>query len=243
MGWVNLDEWTEQGHHPDDHRSAKEFVERDSFFKKIAAQKRQLALQDAKITELSKFQQVLFDHAKEEALRELKAQHRIAVENGDLQAADVLVDRIQQTSKAQPPRSQVPPSQPAVQEAVESWKAENKWYDTNRAMRAFADVEGAKYINAYRQNNKGAIPAPEEVLEHVTKEVKNEFKDQFAPRPPKAPPSPEGSGNAPSRAPKSKFSEADLNPDERRVMESLVRRGQMTKEQYIKSLAELNSRS
>jgi hypothetical protein len=192
---------------------------------------------------LGKFQQTLFEHAKEEALRELKAQHRQAVENGDLQAADVIVDRIQQTSKAQPPRSNLPTTQPAVQEAVDSWKSENPWYESNRAMRAFADVEGAKFITAYRQNNQGAIPAPEEVLQHVTKEVKGEFKDHFAPKTPKGPPSPEGGGNTPSRTPKGKFSEADLNPDERRVMESLVRRGQMTKEQYIKSLAELNSRS
>jgi hypothetical protein len=106
-------------------------------------------------------------------------------------------------------------------------------------MKAFADVEGANFIRTFRSENNGALPDASDVLAHVTNEVKKEFKDQNGTRIPKGPPSPEGAPTG-GTSKSGRFGESDLSEDERKVMNSLVKRGEMTKADYIKSIAQLN---
>ena len=220
QGWKPKDEYEGD---PDKWRPAKEFTERGELFGKIDHMGKELK-------ETRKALKMLQDHhskVKEteynNALRELKALQKKHLEEGNsdgyLETTELLTD-LKTEQKAREVVTENTPAQP--DQRFITWTQENKWYGSNPEMREFADTVGMGFAN----RNPGIDP--EDVLKYVTKEVKARFKDSFV-NPNRSKPSSVEGASAPA-ANKSSF---ELTDDERRTMNTFVRAGVMTKDEYI----------
>ena len=220
QGWKPKEEFEGD---PDKWRPAREFVERGELFGKIDSMGKELK-------ETRKALKMLQDHhAKvketeyQKALTELKALQKKYLEEGNsdsyLETTELLTD-LKAEQKAREVTAQMAPQQPDPR--FITWANENKWYNSDQEMRQFADAIGV----GYAQSNPGLDPV--EVLNYVTAQVKSRFKDKFVNPNRSKPNSVEGATT--TAANKSSF---ELTEDERKVMNTFVRQGLMSKEEYI----------
>lgn len=220
QGWKPKEEYEGD---PSKWRPAKEFVERGELFGKIDSLGKELK-------ETRKALKMLQDHhskVKEtefnRAVNELKGLQKKHLEEGNsdeyIKTTELLTD-LKAEQKAREVMSQQ--AQPAIDPRFTAWQERNAWYGKDTEMRQFADTLGLGYAQA----NPGLDP--DEVLEYVTNQVKKTFKDRFENPNRTKPSAVEGSSNA-----QPKKDDVQLTDDERRVMNTFVRQGIMTKEEYI----------
>lgn len=228
LGWRPKEEF---GGDEDNFVDAKEFVQRQPLFEKIEHQSRELKnvkkTLDALKGHYTKVQEVEYQRAlsalqasKAEAISEADGQRTIQIEN-QIKKAEREFQQIREDAK------DPAPSDPS--EFV-SWKAQNTWYEKDESMRIFADAIGSRLA--------GEGMTPPEVLAAVAKKVKAEFPHKFV-NPNKANAPDVGvSGNGGRSGGTDKFELTEL---ERSVMNTLVRSGTMTKEQYVADLKKLRN--
>lgn len=77
--------------------------------------------------------------------------------------------------------------------------------------------------------------SPEKVFEHVTNEVKARFADKFTNTRRQQPNPVEGAVRGRAAGSKQRYNERDLPDEHRDIMNTLVKGGTMTKEEYLKS--------
>ena len=204
-------------------RPAKEFVERGELFGKIDHMGKELKETRKALKMLQEHHSKVKETEYNNALRELKTLQKKHLEEGNsdayLEATELLTDlKAEQKAREVVGENTTPQPDPRFI----SWTQENKWYGTNKEMRDFADTVGMGFAN----RNPGIDP--EDVLTYVSKEVKARFKDAFV-NPNRSKPSSVEGASAPS-ASKGSF---ELTDDERRTMNTFVRAGVMTKDEYI----------
>lgn len=225
QGWVPKDEWQGEGKW----RDAEAFLDRGELFQKIDAQRRE-------VRELRKTQEAFNSHLKtvrdaeyKRALQTLRAEKKEALVDGDADAViaadEKLIALNAEITRAAQTEKQVPQSTEAPAEFV-AWQARNSWYnETNRAMKAFADVEGLKLANSGMN--------PSEVLKEIEAQVRREFPEKFTNPNRSKPGAVEGGTAKPAGG---KGESYPLSDDERHVMNRLVKSGTLTKEDYIRDL-------
>lgn len=224
QGWVPKDEWDGD---PDQWRPAKEFVDRGELFKKIDDQNRTIKEFQKTLTEFAKHHSNVKETEYKRALADLKAQKKEALVEGD---ADALVDideRIELVKEAQ--RNERPTAVPVVQEVnpmFAAWEQRNGWYNTQPAMRAYADRIGNEL------GSRGVSPT--DLLAHVEREVKKEFAHKFNNPNRDKPGAVEGSTNKGGGKSKDTFV---LDETERRAAERFIKLiPGMTMEKYVADL-------
>lgn len=225
QGWVPKDEWEGD---PEQWRPAKEFLDRGELFKKIDEQNRTIKEFKRTMDEFSQHHKKVRETEYKRALEDLKTQKKEALREGDADAVVDIDDKIALVREAQTePIPQVRQSEPDPQNNVifAAWKNRNGWYESNKAMRAYADRIG---------NDLGAQGgiSPSDLLAKVESEVKKEFADRFKNPARDKPGNVEGSTN---RGGKSKDS-FTLTEEQRRVMNRFVKAGALTEEAYIAEL-------
>jgi tetratricopeptide (TPR) repeat protein len=223
QGWRPKDEW--QGDESK-WRDAKEFVERGELYSKIDTMGRDLKDTKKALKMLQEHHSKLKEVEYNKALTELKAAQKKNLEAGDadayLETTELLTD-LKAEQKAREVYQEQMPEQ--VDPRFTAWVDKNPWYAKEPAMKKHADLIGEVYA---RQNPD---LDPVEVLQYVTREIKEKFKDKFV-NPNRAKQTVEGgSGSAPTS--KTKF---ELTADEVKVMNTFIRTGAMTKEQYIEEV-------
>ena len=225
-GWVPLDEW--QGD-PEDWTDAKEFVKRGELFHKISNQSGEIKELKRAITGLMEHHQKVKETEFTRALDYLKQQKKSALEEGDADkllavddAIDTLKEEQQQAKVEAKAEKQEGPSPRFVQ-----WVQGNSWYLNDPELRAFADDLG---VGIY-QRAKGQIDEIE-LYELVKKRVMKAHPEKFKGQGTKTP-NVEG-GNTQTRT--NKVDNFQLSDDEKRVMNTFVRQGIMTKEEYVAEL-------
>ena len=220
QGWKPKEEYEGD---PEKWRPAKEFVERGELFGKIDHMGKELKETRKALKMLQEHHSKVKETEYNNALRELKALQKKHLEEGNsdgyLETTELLTD-LKAEQKAR--EVVVQNTQPQPDPRFISWTQQNKWYTSNQEMRDYADTVGAGYAS----RNPGIDP--ETVLDFVTKEVKARFKDAFV-NPNRSKPSSVEGASAPA-ANKSSF---ELTDDERRTMNTFVRAGVMSKEEYI----------
>ena len=221
QGWRPKEEWDGD---PEKWRPAKEFVERGELFGKIDSMGKELK-------ETRKALKMLQDHhtkVKEteynRAVVELKALQKKHLEEGNsdgyLETSELLTD-LKAEQKAREVAAEMTPQQPHPD--FVSWVNSNKWYTADVEMHDYADAVGQRYAS----NNPGIDPNA--VLNFVSKQVRNRFKEKFQ-NPNRGKPSPvEGSND--TRQPKQ--DSFKMSDEERKVMNTFVRTGVMTADDYI----------
>jgi hypothetical protein len=225
QGWVPKEEWTGEGKW----RDAESFLDRGELFQKIDSQRR-------KLRDLEENQKAFQSHLK--TVRE--AEYKRAVAAILKEKKDALIEGDPDAVIAADEKRRALDAEIAAQERAAAqvhasnephpdfvaWHARNPWYsETNRAMKAFADVEGI------RLQQSGLSPA--EVLREIEAQVRKEFPEKFTNPNRARPGAVEAGSNKGTASSKESY---QLSDDERMVMNRLVKSGTLTKEQYIADL-------
>jgi len=227
MGWRPKEEF--HGNE-DDFVDAKEFVQRQPLFEKIETQSRQLKNVQKTLDALKEHHTKVREAEYKRALAALEAQKEAAINEANGTQAVAVERQIKQVEREfeQIQREHVAETPANDPQEFVSWKAKNAWYEQDEAMRVFADAYGTKLAK-----EKGMSPS--EVLTEVTKKVRAEFGHKTYFRNPNKDSAPDVETSRGGNSSKSS-DRYELTEQERSIMNTLVRSGTLTKEQYIEQL-------
>lgn len=230
QGWKPKEEYEGD---PDKWRPAKEFVERGELFGKIDIMGRELKETKKALKLLQEHNTKIKETEYKRAVDELKALQKKHLEEGNsdgyLETTELLTD-IKAEQKAREVTAQNTPKQPDIR--FTEWVDQNKWYSSDAEMRDYADVVGM----GYAQKNPGLDP--EDVLKFVTAQVKTRYRDKFQNPNRNKPSTVEGTNTTSSP----KTNSFELTDDERKVMNTFIRTGAMTKEEYIAQVKQMRGK-
>jgi len=230
QGWMPEDDWVAAGRDPDEWRNAREFVDRGKLLNELHNVKRQLRQNTEATDVLRAHHNKVYESAYQNAVRQLRAERRDALRDEDFEKADAIEERIEELKEQRQSEKQketVQRAQP-TNEAFVTWKARNQWYEKDQDLKEAADAFGIVYAS------KNPNATPDEVFKHVEKRVKDTFTAKFGGDRFTAP-SPVASVSQRNR-PANKSQSVTLTDDERKAMETLVKRGHMTEEEYMKDI-------
>ena len=221
QGWRPKEEFEGD---PEKWKPAKEFVERGELFGKIDTLGKELKETRKALKMLQEHHTKVKEVEYKRAVDELKALQKRHLEEGNsdgyLEASELLTD-LKAEQKAREAVSAVQPAQ--TDPRFSSWIDANPWYTKDPDMREYADVVGLGYANKHPGID------PEDVLKYVSVQVKSFFKDKFK-NPNRERPSAVEGNSTPTTSNKNSF---ELTDDERKVMNTFIRAGVMTKEEYV----------
>lgn len=224
MGWRPKEEFDGD---EVDFIDAKEFVRRKPLFDKIEHQSKEIknvrkAL-DALQQHYTKVQQTEYNRA----LAKLQEARAEAVSDADGETFTKLDNEIKRVEKeaAELKVAQVEEVSEVPAEFA-AWQNKNQWYTTVDYMRTFADREGIKLA-------KQGL-SPREVLVKVEQAVKAEFPNKF--KNPNKESAPDVSNGDTRGTNRSRSNDIEMSDMERKIMNTLVGSGQITKEKYISDL-------
>lgn len=230
QGWKPKEEYEGD---PDKWRPAREFVERGELFGKIDIMGRELKETKKALKLLQEHNTKIKETEYKRAVDELKALQKKHLEEGNsdgyLETTELLTD-IKAEQKAREVTAQNTPKQPDIR--FTEWVDQNKWYSSDAEMRDYADVVGM----GYAQKNPGLDP--EDVLKFVTAQVKVRYRDKFQNPNRNKPSTVEGTNTTSSP----KTNSFELTDDERKVMNTFIRTGAMTKEEYIAQVKQMRGK-
>lgn len=220
QGWKPLNEYNGD---KTKWRGSKEFVDRGELFSKIDSMGKELKETKKALAMLQEHHSKVRETEYNKAVLELKTLQKKHLEEGNsdgyLETTELLTD-LKAEQKAREVVKEVTPQQ--LDPRFTSWVEENKWYQKDAEMREFADSIGMGYAQTHPNQD------PEEVLKYVTGQVKKRFQDKFV-NPNRNKPGAVGTSDTNTES-RGSF---QLTEDERRVMNTFVRTGIMTKDEYI----------
>lgn len=232
-GWAPKDQWKGD---ESDWVSAKEFNRRGELFGKIKNLERdrdtnRQALQHMKDL-LAKAKETEYNRA----MRELKAEKKAAAEEGEttkMLEIDDQIEELQADHQDFQINAQQVPDTSYVNDRFIEWQQKNQWYTADPEMRAFADTYG----QTFAQQNPGTTP--DAIFNAVDKQIRKAYPEKFQNPKRSSPPKVEETTQAKSGGKKSKYSIKDLDDSQRSIMETMVRSGVMSQEEYIEELARI----
>jgi hypothetical protein len=228
-GWVSQEEWTGD---PDKWRPAREFVDRGELFSKIDSMGKELKEAKKTLKMMQEHHSKVKESEYNRAVADLKALQKQHLEEGNsdgyLETTELLTD-LRAEQKA---RAVIQETVPAANEPHPSfveWQNKNDWYSKDKEMHDYADAIGLGYAQQHPELE------PEEVLKYVSTQVRGRFRERFV-NPNRAKPSVvEGTNNTATP----KKTSIELTEEERKVMNTFVRAGVMTKEVYLDEIKKL----
>ena len=212
--------WNPEGIDGKRNLTAEEFLDRQPLYDDIRSLKKQTRkLQDG-IEAMKQMQEGIRTREREKTIRELQASKKLALENENYDAVIEIDDHIAQ--------ARVQENTPKSNLAFEQWVDKNDWYHQDQDMKEYADMIGAGY---FQQNPNRNVT---DVYEYVSKEVKARYPEKFGNSNRERHSPVEGARKGRSSTSSAKHSARDLPEEDRRIMETIVRSGAMTKEDYLK---------
>lgn len=234
QGWKPLSDWEGE---PDEHRSAREFLDRGELLSTIKNTKSQLREITQVVANLTEHNKRVYIAGYDKALKDLRLQRAQAMEDRNPQAVAQMDELIDKTKDHIAAARATPTAQPTAQETATfvQFKEDNGWYNASPKMKKWAHGEAIEYVQDHPAdaNNEAAVYA------HLAKEVKKEFPEYFQSRS-RLPASPDGDGTRSSGGPGAKggstaFAKlmATLPEDQQKVAKDFVKRGIMTQDAYV----------
>jgi len=230
-GWVPQEEWTGD---PDKWRPAREFVDRGELFSKIDSMGKELKEAKKTLKMMQEHHSKVKESEYNRAVADLKALQKQHLEEGNsdgyLETTELLTD-LRAEQKA---RAVIQETAPAANEPhphFVEWQQKNDWYSKDKEMHDYADAIGLGYAQQHPELE------PEEVLKYVATQVRGRFRERFV-NPNRTKPSAVEGANTTGSPRKGSI---ELTEEERKVMNTFVRAGVMTKEAYIDEIKKLRS--
>lgn len=234
MGWKPLEEFEGP---KTKWRSAKEFVDRTSFFKKIETQNKTINELKTALKELGSHQAKIAKLEREKAIRELKALKKEAFEAQDFDALQEVDDQLVALQSAPDPVVNIP--EPNTQDSNElfvEFKERNPWYDTDPELRELADTLAMGYAAQKVQANQQVVPS--ELFDFVEKQVKKQKGTKTRMADPVH--SNKQTVSNSNRSSAKKFTVNDLTPLQKSMAKRFVEAGAFKNQQeYVDSLVEM----
>lgn len=229
QGWVPEDEYQGNGKW----RTAQEFVDRGELFGKIESQNKELKSIRETLAQFKDHHSKVQEAAYKKAIADLKQKKEEALIEGDaklvIEVDEQLAD-VRDTQRAIKQQAQQPAPQEEHPEFV-AFKNKNGWYDSNRAMRGWADSRGLELAEQGK--------SPSEVLRIVANEVREEFKHKFENPNRSKPGAVETSA---TRGGKSPGTDYTPNATERMLAQKFVKQGLFkTESEYYADLKAMNN--
>ena len=205
-------------------RDAEDFMDRKSLFDKIDAQHRRSRELEKGVAAAMEHNKKIEQSAYERALRELKAERKAALEEGDAVKAEEVRDRIDEVKEKQKQVEKTAPINETAARDIEIFVQRNKWYTTDVDMKAWAEGYADSLYRSGVTNTAEAFPMIEEKVKQVfPHKFRNPNKDRA--------PNLEGGQR------KTSSDSFQLSQDEERAMNHMIRAGApITREEYIKQL-------
>jgi hypothetical protein len=232
QGWVPKEEFDGD---EDSFVDAKEFLKRGELFSKIDSQNRELKAVKKALSAFKEHYTKVEETAYKKALADLKKTQKEALVSGDTERFYEIEEQIEDIqTKAQDIREAKGALEIAehdtqpVHPQFQSWVNRNQWYESSPYMRKFADDYG---LNLAQQGL-----SPDVVLRRTEEAVKKEFPNKFVNPNKERAGNVEGSSNRSTPSRGAKGDDFQLDEQERNVMNTLVKGGHITKEQYIADL-------
>ena len=221
MGWKPKEEYEGD---PDRWVSAEIYVARAPLYEELERRGKETKRLRQDIEVLKQSYAKMEEAAYKRALTALKEQRKEAILNNEMDRVVEIDDQIEELKEVKPTQPQ--PNVADIQEKVNVWMTENKWYTEDQDLREYADGVGLSL-------GKKGLP-PEEVLEQVAQKVKKMFPEKFQKKPtaPKVEMTPSGGKPKPA-------DRVELTEDEKKSMRTFVRQGLMTEEQYIEQIKQM----
>jgi len=230
MGWRPKEEFDGS---EDDFIDAKEFVRRKPLFDKIEHQSKELKNFRKTLEAFKQHYTAVEKAAVSKAYEQLKAARQEAISNADgdrFEQIDAEIKQVEKQAQAIQ-KMEVEPlvaDEPQVHPEFAAWVNKNGWYNSVSYMRKYADEVGLQLAQQ-------GVPR-DEVLKKVADAVKKEFPTKFV-NPNKAgAPSVESGSPAPRAA---RSDRVELTDQERKIMNTLVASGEITKEKYLADLKKI----
>jgi len=225
-GWKPLEEFDGD---PNEWVDAKEFVKRAPLFDRLKTQGKKLKEQEKALHDMASHIDKVSQAAYNRAIADLKKEKAEAVSVADVETVE-RVDREIERVRAE----MVPPKQQGgIHPAITEWvsKPENKWFNESPEMATFAI--------SYQESLFKREPAMdmEDSLKEVSKAIKKAFPEKFT-NPARQTASPVETGVSAVPAGKRVYSFKDLNEEQRSVANRFERMGLMSKDDYVKQLAD-----
>jgi len=226
MGWRPKEEFEGE---EEDFIDAKEFVNRKPLFDRIEHQSKQIKNVTRALEALKTHYTTVEVASYNRALTALKQERKQAMTDGDgdkFEEIDAQIKTVETQAAELQASAKIPVvenNEPAPE--FQSWLNKNPWYNNTKYMKEFADEVGNRHAA------EGMSPTA--VLVAVEKAVRKEFPHKFTnPNKETAP----VVGNNKGRPVASANDTMVLSEQERRIMDTLVRQGVLTKEKYIADL-------
>ena len=220
--------WKKEGAEGKRTLSAEEFMDRQPLYDELRSTKKQIKKLQEGVDALKSHQSTIRKDERVKVIRELQQAKKQAMEDENYDAVIQIDDKIAEHRA----EAQADVLEPATNQAFESWEGQNSWYNQDTEMREYADMIGNGYASQHPNIDLSAV------YEVVSKEVKKRFPLKFE-NPASATSSPVEEVRRGSRT-SAKFRKSDLPDQDRQIMNSIVRAGGITEEQYLKEYAEIN---
>jgi len=231
QGWVPKEEFDGD---PEKFVDAGEFLRRGELFRKIESQSKELKKTNAALAELARHNAKIREVEYQRAVEDLKAQKKTALAEGDADKVVEIDDKLDLVKDQQRQATQQAVQQAIPQEVhpeLQNWMGNNPWYESNKAMRGWADARGVELAEEGK--------SPREVLKTLEKEVKDRFKEKFTNPNRERAGAVEGVRGRPASKSEGEY---ELSDTERTIMNTLVSQKVLTKEEYIAQLKEVKER-
>jgi hypothetical protein len=222
--------------------SADEFVRRKSLFEKIHNQGRELKKVREQMAALKGHHDKVYEDSYQKAVAELQEQRVTAIGEGDVQAVVAIENNLDglKAEKAQAEAETAKENGPT--EMFKEWVVDNSWYQDNPRMRHRADEVGWKY-----KESNPELP-DEEVYDFVRERMEIEYPKAFegsaeTTTQRRKAPAVEGGADLTTPTTNRGTKSVQLTEEEKNVMNTLIRGGVMTKDEYMQEIAKLNSKS
>lgn len=228
QGWVPEEEYQGNGKW----RTAQEFVDRGELFGKIESQNKELKSIRETLAQFKDHHSKVQEAAYKKAVSDLKAKKEEALIEGDAKLVIEVDEQLADVRDAQRAIKQQPQQAPQEEHPeFVAFKNKNGWYDSNRAMRGWADSRGLELAEQGK--------SPSEVLTIVAREVREEFKHKFENPNRSKPGAVESSANRGGKTPGSDY---QPNATERMLAQKFVKQGLFKSEsEYYADLKAMNN--
>jgi hypothetical protein len=163
------------------------------------------------------------------AVAGLRAQKKQALENNDVDAVEKIDDAIMDMKATEKVAKQTAATKAAEPDPrFVAWVNDNSWYAQDDEMRNFADDVGIAHAKSHPEKS------PTDVLKYVEQRIRKTYPEKFKNQNRNKPNAVEGRNAQFTRS--KREDSFELSDEERRVMNTFVSDGIMTKEDYIRDL-------
>ncbi len=243
QGWKPLEDWDGD---PEDHRSAKAYIDRGELLGKIKDQSREMREMKQVLSNLSEHNKNVYVAGYEKAIKELKLQRVEAIKEGDGDSLLRIEEQLDSNKDALATVKAAPTVKATTNEtspAFDAWLEQNRWYENDEDMHDWAD--GAAMRMGQKAKQERRQMSESEVYSELTKRAKERFPDKFKRT---AAQSPDGDGRRATTktSPKGgdRFEQllAEMPEEMAAAAKSLVKSGVLTKEKYVEDFDAIGGR-